>query len=158
MYVCLPQLTGKWCLVSFHLRCSAWLYILRLAITDNSPGFFLKDDLTLNDLQFADDIAALTQSLKENTVLCQQIADIAAKYGILFNIRKTQYMTINIPRPRNFDDQVYVNGAPLEEVHDFKYLGAYIGSTAHDIKVRKGMTWRAMESLDVFKWLIYYFI
>ena len=66
-------------------------------------------------------------------------------------------MTINIPRPRNFDDQVYVNGAPLEEVHDFKYLGAYIGSTAHDIKVRKGMTWRAMESLDVFKWLIYYF-
>ena len=43
-------------------------------------------------------------------------------------------MSINIPRPRNIHERVEVNGVHLEEVNDFKYLGAYVGSTTHDIK------------------------
>ena len=125
-------------------------FILRLAINNDSPGFHLKDGLTINDLDFADDIATVAKSLKESSILCQQIADVAAKFGLNFNIKKTQYMSINIPRPRNIHERVEVNGVPLEEVNDFKYLGAYVGSTTHDIKVRKGLAWKAMSSLDVF--------
>ena len=38
----------------------------------------------------------------------------------------------------------------LEEVRDFKYLGSYIASTSKDIYVRKGLAWKALQSLDVF--------
>ena len=59
-------------------------------------------------------------------------------------------MSINIPRPRNIHERVEINGVPLEEVNDYKYLGGSVGSTTHDIKVRKGLAWKAMSSLDVF--------
>ena len=53
----------------------------------------------------------------------------------------------NIPRPVNSDERVFVNGTPLEEVDDFKYLGSYIASTS---SVRKGLAWKALQSLDAF--------
>lgn len=125
-------------------------FILRLAITEDTPSFRLSADLSLSDLEFADDIAAITNTIKDNTVLCQNIADAAAKYGLLFNIKKTQYMTFGIPGPRIRADAVIVNDKPLDEVREFKYLGSYMSSTDQDIKVRKGLAWAAMNSLDVF--------
>ena len=50
-------------------------------------------------------------------------------------------MSINIPRPRNIHERI--KGVLLDEVNDFKYLGAYVGSTTHDIKIRKGPAWKA---------------
>ena len=35
------------------------------------------------------------------------------------------------------------NGTALEEVSNFKYLGAWMASTEKDIKMRKGASWRA---------------
>ena len=102
------------------------------------------------DLVFADDIAALSDDIPSNTRLCQSIADTASRYGLLFNISKTKYMTFNIPRPVPYTGRVFVNDEPLEEVYDFKYLGAYIASTDKDIAVRKALAWKALESLDVF--------
>ena len=49
-----------------------------------------------------------------------------------------------------YSDTVTVDGTRLEEVPDFKYLGAYIATTAHDISVRKALSWSAMNSLDAF--------
>ena len=70
---------------------------------------------------------------------------MAIAFGLNFNIKKTQCISINIPRPRNIHERVEVNGVPLEDDNDFKYLGAYVDSTAHDIKVRK-----PCQRLDVF--------
>ena len=125
-------------------------FILRLAITDDTPSFRLSSDLTLSDLEFADDIAAITNTIKDNTVLCQNIADAAAKCGLLFNIKNTQYMTFGIPGPRIRADAVIVNNKPLDEVREFKYLGSYMSSTDQDIKAKKGLAWAAMNSLDIF--------
>ena len=55
-------------------------------------------------------------------------------------------MSYNIPRPVNSDERVFVNGTPLEEVDDSKYLGSYIASTSRDINV----AWKALQSLDAF--------
>ena len=101
-------------------------------------------------MNFADDIATLTDSITENSRLCQIISDIAARYGLLINIDKTKYMFYNIPRPVNADKRVFVNGEPLDEANDFKYLGSYIASSSRDINVRKGLAWKALQSLDVF--------
>ena len=51
----------------------------------------------------------------------------------------------NIPRPVNSDERVFVNDTSLEEVDDFKYLVSYIASTS---SVRKGLAWKALQSLD----------
>ena len=39
------------------------------------------------------------------------------------------------------------DGTVLEEVNDFKYLGAWMASTEKDIKMRKGAAWRACSKL-----------
>ena len=123
-------------------------FILRLAIGPRD-GFQVGNN-NIADFDFADDIAAVTNSIAENGRLCQSISDIAGRYGLLINIDKTKYMFYNIPRPVNSDERVFVNGKPLEEVNDFKYLGSYIASTSRDINVRKGLAWKALQSLDVF--------
>ena len=123
-------------------------FILRLAI--GSRDGFQVGNTNIADLDFADDIAAVTNSIAENSRLCQSISDIAGRYGLLINIEKTKYMFYNIPRPVNSDERVFVNGKALENVNDFKYLGSYIVSTSRDINVRKGLAWKSLQSLDVF--------
>ena len=123
-------------------------FILRLSIS-TSDGFKVGSD-HIADLDFADDIALVTHSIISNSRLCQSISDIAARFGLLFNIPKTKYMFYNIPRPVNSYERVFVNGKALEEVSDFKYLGSYIATTSRDISVRKGQAWKALQSLDAF--------
>ena len=101
-------------------------------------------------MDFADDLATVTDSFSENSRLCQSISDIAAWVGLLIKIFKTKYMSYNIPRPVNSDGRVVVNGTPLEEVDDFKYLGSYIASTSRDIAVRIGLACKALQSLDAY--------
>ena len=114
-------------------------FILRLAISP-TDGFKISDSTYLADLEFADDITVITHSIHSNTSLCQSIADIAAQYGLLFNIPKTKYMSFNFSRPVNSQDRVFVNNEPLDEVFDFKYLGSQTSSSAKDIHVRKGLS------------------
>ena len=123
-------------------------FILRLSIS-TSDGFKVGSD-HIADLDFADDIALVTHSIISNSRLCQSISDIAARFGLLFNIPKTKYMFYNIPRPVNSYERVFVNGKALEKVSDFKYLGSYIATTSRDISVRKGQAWKALQSLDAF--------
>ena len=123
-------------------------FILRLAI-GTRDGFKVGTN-HIADLDFADDIATVTDSIAENTRLCQSISDIAAQHGLLINIDKTKYMFYNIPRPVPSDERIFVDNIALEEVSDFKYLGSYIASTSRDINVRKGIAWKALQSLDVF--------
>ena len=65
----------------------------------------------MNDLYFADDITTVAKLLKESSIQCQQITNVAAKFGLNFDIKKPQYMSVEIPRPRNIHERV-VNGAP----------------------------------------------
>ena len=36
----------------------------------------------------------------------------------------------------------------MEEVQDFKYLGSWVSSTEHDIKVRKALAWKALNTMS----------
>ena len=123
-------------------------FILRLSVS-STDGIKI-GNITLADLEFADDIATVTDSLLKNTQLCQKIADTAARFGLMFNISKTKFMFFNITRPLHPEDRVAVNGEFLEEVNDFKYLGSYVRSSPKDILVRKALAWKALQTLDVF--------
>ena len=39
------------------------------------------------------------------------------------------------------------NGERIKQVNDFKYLGRYIASTDHDINIRIGKVWSALNKL-----------
>ena len=43
---------------------------------------------------------------------------------------------------------IYLNGIDIEKVSDFKYLGAYIRYTASDIRIRKALAWKALNSMN----------
>ena len=63
-----------------------------------------------------------------------QIEEKATDIGLKINCGKTEYMSFN-----QKEDHVLTNseGTTLKKVKDFNYLGSFIGSTAHDIDVRK---------------------
>ena len=60
------------------------------------------------------------------------------------NSDKTKYMSYNLSQevPLKTND-----GTALEEVSDFKYLGARMASTKKYIKMHKGVAWRACSKL-----------
>ena len=41
-----------------------------------------------------------------------------------------------------------LNGKKLQQVHDFKYLGAWMASTSLDIHVRKGFAWKSINKVQ----------
>ena len=41
-----------------------------------------------------------------------------------------------------------LDGSNLEVVSDFKYIGSWIGSSEHDIQVRKAIAWKACNALS----------
>ena len=56
------------------------------------------------------------------------------KVGLHMNETKTKVLGVNIDTKGKITNNA---GCPLETVDDFVYLGAWIESTEHDIKVRK---------------------
>ena len=100
--------------------------------------------LNITDLDFADDIALLSDTATQAQELLRNVENAALCVGLHMNAKKTQFMTYN--QSTCVDIQT-VDGNPLEEVKDFKYLGSWVRSTEQDIKVRKAMAWKACNKL-----------
>jgi len=67
--------------------------------------------------------------------------------GLEINEKETEYMIIN-PQLSEANQQLLINGKPIERVSNFKYLGSNMTSSAFDIRCRKGQAWSAFWSLD----------
>ena len=73
---------------------------------------------SLNDLDFADDIALLESSISQAQAQLSKTAEAAADLGLVISAPKTEYLTVNCnPQPAL---QVY--GDPINHVSDFRYL------------------------------------
>ncbi|XP_072037870.1 uncharacterized protein [Amphiura filiformis] len=60
------------------------------------------------------------------------------------NAGKTKFMAFN----HNKGITIKTNsGTQIEEVPDFKYLGAWMKSSEKDVKIRKAATWRACNGM-----------
>ena len=55
------------------------------------------------------------------------------------NTGKTKYMSYNTNQ--QFEIKA-IDGSNLKSIEDFKYLGAWIYSSAKDLKIRKALDWR----------------
>ncbi|XP_072032853.1 uncharacterized protein [Amphiura filiformis] len=138
-------------------------YALRKALHGNedSLGLALKTSKSrrigpqiISDLDFADDIALLADSLSDAEELLHLVETAALTVGLSMNAKNKlcnrarywsyqgnglQYGCIPIQT---------LDGSELEVVDDFKYLGAWISSSEKDFNIRKAQAWRACNSMN----------
>jgi len=121
------------CLLSPFLFILAIDYILK----NCSPGNGLTwiDNEELDDLDFADDLAELSDSCQQMQAKTNDLKRISESVGLQINIDKTKTMKINIVN----NDQIIIEGQAIENVDSFTYLGSIIsttGGTEDDINNR----------------------
>ncbi|MEE8288342.1 MAG: reverse transcriptase domain-containing protein [Nitrosomonadaceae bacterium] len=128
-------------------------YALRKAIDgrEEDLGFRLVKRMSrrvkpimVTDCDFADDIALLSEEIDQAQELLNRVEVEAGKIGLKINPDKTKFITYN---QQPLAGITTINGARLESVNDFKYLGSWINSTEKDIKVRKALAWKACNKM-----------
>jgi len=65
--------------------------------------------------------------------------------GLVLNAKKTEVMTMNIPA---HEPLTTIKGDDLAEVSNFKCLGLYMESTEADLKARKAVARKALNSMS----------
>ena len=129
-------------------------YCLRKAISgrEEELGFIARPRQTrrigpkmVTDLNFADDIGLISNTTKQAQTLLEEVEKAALQVGLHMNASKTKCMFFN--QVQSADIQI-LDDSNLEVVNDFKYLGSWIGSSEHDIQVRKTLAWKACNALS----------
>ena len=75
----------------------------------------------------------------------------AKKVGLGLNDPKTKYLAYNIddhPPLVRHSPLVTCDGTALEQKEDFKYLGSWVDESQKDIRVRKGLAWKALNDMN----------
>jgi len=92
--------------------------------------------VTLKDMEFADDVDLLNNSIRKLQSMLDDLVNVAAPFGLKINAEKTKVMKVQnrLRQLRNEeeDGNVTLDGQALEEVREFKYLGSCLtaaGST-----------------------------
>ena len=127
-------------------------YVLRLSLDSmNEKGMMIKPRRSrrypaeyLTDLDFADDLALISESIKDAESLLQSLEFAASQVGLYCNEGKTKFITTS-PSPPELKS---LNNTIIERVEDFKYLGSYIVDSEKDFKIRKALAWDACNKLD----------
>lgn len=99
---------------------------------------------TLTDLDFADDLALISESIKDAELLLQSLESAASQIGLYCNEDKTQFISTSDQLLPLFS----LNNTNIKRVDDFKYLGSWIAETSKDFKIRKALAWDACNKLD----------
>ena len=128
-------------------------YALRSAIDgkEEELGFTLATQKSkrirakmITDLDFADDINLISDTVEKASKLLAEVERQCRMIGLQINSKKTKFMPLNAG-----DETVAtLDGSLLEVVDDYKYLGGWIASTEHDIKVRRALAWKALHSMQ----------
>ena len=95
------------------------------------------------DLDFADDIALLSNEISQAQELLNSVLDQCKNTGLLVNSDKTKFIALNSHSGvKLFTDK------EIKRVEDFKYLGSFIMSSEKDIKIRKAKAWTALNDMS----------
>lgn len=93
----------------------------------------------ISDLDFADDIVLLENSIRLANQQLEQLRIEAARVGLIIKEKKTEVMTFNCDH-KSWEPgkkrEVYLNNTQLIRVDDIKYLGSMTKSTTSDFECR----------------------
>ncbi|XP_063427533.1 uncharacterized protein LOC134711034 [Mytilus trossulus] len=90
----------------------------------------------LEDLEFADDICALSHRFQDAQHQTKSFETVAKQTGLYINAPKTKSMRLNT----NQQDCLEIDDSTVEDVQHFTYLGSIVstsGGTDKDISTRK---------------------
>ena len=124
------------CLLSPLLFLVALDWVTRTAF-DRKRGIQWTFTTSLEDLDFADDLALLSHRIQDMRDKTQALEVQGAKVGLKINATKTKLMRIGTKR----GDGVSVAGGRIKEVDELTYLGSIVSKkrgTDEDIQARIG--------------------
>ena len=101
--------------------------------------------VSITDLDFADNIALLSNEIHQAQQLLRELEVEAAKVGLHVNAKKTEFMSYNQDLPLNVI--LSINGGEIKKVEIFKYLGGWMKDCESDIKIPKALAWAACHKL-----------
>ena len=126
--------TGEWfrttvgvrqeCLLSPTLFNIFLERIMCEALDDHEGSVSIGGSLITN-FRFADDIVVNAEEEEEAGVLIDRLDRTTTRYKTEIGLDKTKVMTNN---PNGFQREIKIKGQRLEEVENFKYLGAIISN------------------------------
>ncbi len=128
-------------------------YCLRTAIEgrEEQLGFTINPrrsrrvgPLMITDLDFADDIALVSDTVLKAQELLERVESAALRVGLHMNAKKTKCMVFNQQQEVALKTST---GTTLEVVENFKYLGSWMQSSMQDINTRKAQAWHASNKL-----------
>ncbi|KAL9963813.1 hypothetical protein ACROYT_G027358 [Oculina patagonica] len=100
----------------------------------------------LEDIDFADDVALLSQRHNNMTQKLESMRETAAMTGLKINVQKTKSLRVNQRNNTNFD----IGGDEIQDIEKFTYLGSIVsseGGTDQDIVARIGKATTAFHIL-----------
>ena len=100
--------------------------------------------ISICDLDFADDIALLSEEIDQAQELLARVEHESAKMGLKLNDKKTEIMTYNQETPVEITSR---SGKKLKVVNNFKYLGSWMESSEKDFEIRKALAWSSCHKL-----------
>ena len=102
----------------------------------------------ITNFRFADDIVVNAEEEEEAGVLIDRLDRTTTRYKMEIGPDKTKVMTNN---PNGFQREIKIKGQRLEEVENFKYLGAIISNEGSkpEILSRIAQTTAALSRLKI---------
>ena len=128
-------------------------YVLRKAIDSNKElGFTLAKSrskrnpaVKVTDVDYADDLAIISDYLTDGTILLHQLEQAASEIGLCINAKKTEFICYNQHHSGSIK---LLNNDNIKAVEEFTYLGSNIASTKRDVQIRLGKAWSALNKLN----------
>ena len=165
--ICDTELTGTFnissgvkqgCILSPFLFILAMDWIMKNSTEGERRGIrwtmTMAATTTLEDLDFADDIALLSHRHQDMQEKTDAMSTTAGSLGLKISAKKTKSMRMNA----RVHDNIRLNGENIEEVSDFTYLGSKMSNTGDgEVEIRARLakashaftklksTWRARQ-------------
>ena len=111
------------CILSPLLFSLAIDWVMRCSTQGKRQGIQWTLTSVLEDLDYADDIGLLSHRHQDAQSKTESLYQTASTIGLKINEKKTKILRKNAS-----DNPVTVSGKPLEDVHDFVYLGSKVTS------------------------------
>lgn len=128
-------------------------YALRIAFHNPKLGFEVQPRkssrepaIHVTDLDFADDLAIVTEDVQHAQELLRALEDAAAEVGLTINCKKMKVLACGKTPPFSITLR---DDSPIEHVSDFKYLGSWIRTIDKDISIRKALATKACKNLSI---------
>jgi hypothetical protein len=122
-------------------------WVMRRTTEDQSRGIRWTLFSTLEDLDFADDLALVSHTHQHMQEKTTRLSTYAQQVGLKISQKKTEVMLLNITNPT----PIQVNGEDLPTTEEFTYLGSTVrhdGGAGSDIKNRLNKARNAFRMLN----------